>query len=284
MRLKLLKVILLLSVAWSGIGVIRSSIWEGSFEIMVLDGCVLLSSLVLWFGLKRGWHIDGIINWYGVLCLLGFIAYWKYLSGFDGPMTYIYFSFVIIFSGLMKASPRLLFVGLLTVVCIVLTLDRNSQALMVIRPGVFTYPVYIDYLFNVCIVLAGIYFIKSNFDRDRKEQQKNSEKLQAINDELDVKHELLLHQQRQIEEIHSNLENMVSDSTTELVIKHQRLSTHAYDNAHIVRGPLSNIMALAGMLDHEQLINQKMLNDIKNGADDLDRVIQKINDVLQSEY
>lgn len=224
----------------------------------------------------------------GIYCLSWlplFVLFWKYNGGMDGSFSYAYFSILVIFLGLLKTKLRLFMVLVLCLTNIILTLDANSEILITISfsDGIMQ-SIAFDYFFHSLVVAAIVVFIKVSFDKEREKIETHNMNLDRINEELSMKNEQLTNQRHQIKRIQNNLEEMVHEHTVELENKNQALQEYAYDNAHIVRRPLSNILSLLDILNvdtTERNSSQAQLKMIKKNANQLDEVVLKINTILK---
>lgn len=89
----------------------------------------------------------------------------------------------------------------------------------------------------------------------------------------------------EIRQINENLENMVMDRSLKVIEQNKKLKDFAYFNSHQVRAPLARILALSDLWQDELGENERkiVLSEIVKSAQELDRVVGKINTILQEE-
>ena len=114
--------------------------------------------------------------------------------------------------------------------------------------------------------------------------------------ELSDRNQELLHQQEIIEELNhqliqynEGLEGEVAERTKEitkvnkrLVQQNSSLEQFASIVSHKLRGPISRILGLIGILDNKNLTNHnnQCLDHLEQSAEDLDTVIKDLNETL----
>lgn len=116
--------------------------------------------------------------------------------------------------------------------------------------------------------LVRIYFLK----------QKNENKLITLNKQIEEKN-------IKIEGINENLEKLVTERTNVIQAQNRRLKEYAFMNSHNIRGPLSRIMGLIGLMqeDNHQITQREMAEMLKNSAKEMDEVIIDVNKQLEDE-
>ncbi len=86
---------------------------------------------------------------------------------------------------------------------------------------------------------------------------------------------------REIAHINEGLEERVKQRTEELEIQNKRLVEYAFINSHLLRGPLSRILGLINLMEHDKTMKQsEMLDLLRKSGDELDHVIGKISNAL----
>lgn len=280
---RLFKIVLISSVIFWFLGVVKDIWFDADQAIVILDTISCLIALIILLGLYRGASPNNMANWFCLTWLPMYVLYWKYLGGVEGSATYIYFTICVIFLGILSGKARLYMIVSLCLINIVLTLDSEQEVLLNIDTTEnLINPLSFNYLFNSAIVAAVVMFIKVRFDQERIDIEGQNIKLNKVNTELQLKNELLSNQQEQIRHIQNNLEELVHERTLELENRNKELEAYAYDNAHVVRRPLSNILSLLEILNKEDRegVSKDQLEEIKEKASGLDEVVRKINMIL----
>lgn len=274
---------LVTSIVFWFLGMIKGWWFSGDQSILILDTISFVIAVMILFALNRGIRPDVLANLYCLSWLPMFILYWKYYNGIEGSMTYVFFTVLVIFLGLLQGRARMFMTIGFSLINLMLTLDAEAEILLTIAPSEnLINPLSLNYLVNSIMVAAIVVFIKVQFDNERKNIEIQNQYLDRINDELSLKNEMLSNQQLQIKAIQNNLEELVHERTVELENRNKELEAYAYDNAHVVRRPLSNILSLLEILNQENLegASKSQIMEIKKKASDLDEVVQKINMIL----
>ena len=96
-----------------------------------------------------------------------------------------------------------------------------------------------------------------------------------MNEELTKKSQELEAYNKEIRLIKTNLAGAISKRTESLEKENQKDIEYTFINAHLVRAPITNIIALAEILDE-----YPGMEDMKKEVAELDEVVKKIGDVL----
>lgn len=282
---RLFEIVSVISMVFWTIRVISAVVTESMNYRVATEGGALLITVLLWVRLRKGINLSVLTKIYCALLIPVFIVNWRYSGGMQGPYAYAYFSIIVVYLGILQAKFRVLMVLLLCLLNTILTLDGTSGILLNIVPVDSQRATLAwSYLMHSSMVAAIVVFIKIRFDKERENIEAQNSALDRVNQELFLKHELLSNQQRQIKLIQNNLEELVHERTIELENKNKELQSYAYDNAHIVRRPLSNILSLLDLIKNEsdqKESGQFQLKYIKKNALELDKVVRKINMILR---
>lgn len=285
-RYKMFKVVLLLSIPFWFFGGIKGLVLDGRSELIYLDMTFFFIALISFLIIQYSKYFDLATIVFCSSWLIGFVLYWKYQGGLFGPFSYAYFSLLVVFLGILPKPFKVGFVVTLCITCAVLSIDSENEDLIkvVSVEDSLINPLALDYTINAIILGIVSIYLKKSYDQKRQHLEKHNKNLNEINLELTVKRQQLVIQQKEIQRIKTNLEQLVGEHTTMLEEKNKQLADYAYDNAHIVRAPLSNIL---GILDILKLRNANtkgilaQLDSIRKNALQLDRVVRKINLILK---
>ncbi len=110
-------------------------------------------------------------------------------------------------------------------------------------------------------------------------------KLRVSRSKLKAALEKIEAQAHELATLNSELADKVKLQTRHLEQAIEKLRKHAYLNSHDVRRPLANILGLVSLLDREDLSNpenNRLLDLIEQSALQLDEVIHKINEVVDT--
>lgn len=281
---KLLKVALLFGGALLFLNIIKTLWVGGDAVIMKIDSVACIITVLAMGAWGRGANFKLVALLYCLSWVPLYVMYWKFYGGIHGAFSYVYFSLLVLFIGVLEGRTRLYMILALCLTNVILTLDSEAEILITVsNPQNLINPLAASYFVNSVIVAWVIIYIKSKFDEEREHIEANNRRLDLVNKELSMKHELLTNQQRQIKRIQNNLEELVHERTIELENRNKELEDYAYDNAHVVRRPLSNILSLLEILEQEKGdgADEPQLKNIQKQATALDEVVQKINSILK---
>jgi hypothetical protein len=112
------------------------------------------------------------------------------------------------------------------------------------------------------------------------ERRAFQEEIKRQKEEIEKQNELLRRQQEEILEMNRRLEALVQERTRRLEIQNKQLAEYAFVNAHLLRGPLCNILGIIHILEQEE--NQKpeqlaiWLPLLREASNRLDEIVKKI--------
>jgi len=88
-------------------------------------------------------------------------------------------------------------------------------------------------------------------------------------------------QNKEIAHINEGLEERVKQRTEELEIQNKRLAEYAFINSHLLRGPLSRILGLINLMEHDKTMKEgEILGLLRKSGEELDQVVSKINTAI----
>lgn len=110
-----------------------------------------------------------------------------------------------------------------------------------------------------------------------RSKQKSNQTLRKLNEEI-------IQQKRAIEEINQNLDKKVKTRTLELEQRNQQLIEYGLYNAHQIRGPLTNILGLIGLMKKHKPDSDTfpiIQKNLETSAKTLDKMVKEMNDILE---
>lgn len=255
-----------------------------AFHLILSSGLFLvsLSSLVFWKVSSR-YIIIILVN--AAVWTLAFTLYWIETNGVYSAPAYVFFVLIIVFIITLPKPYGYYYTILMSVICIVLTLlvpTGEGQQGFQISEDLY-YVLTIQFLISLLVIVISLYFLKTNFDKEREKNQESNETLIQLTAELEKKKKELLVKRQKIEDLKKNLEHLVHERTLQLEEKNEQLSQYAYDNAHILRGALCNILAIISLIKKEQNDTQTMqkVDKLNQKAVDLDNLVYQVNNLLK---
>lgn len=129
---------------------------------------------------------------------------------------------------------------------------------------------------GIAVILLLISIIAFLFYNQIKKQNRANRLLKEKNKEIKEK-------ALELEILNNNLEEIVEERTSVIQKKDVSLKAYSFLNAHIVRGPLANILGLSKLLqeDGDPIEKQEMLNHLHYSANKLDDVLADIKTRLE---
>ncbi|MGL1887074.1 MAG: hypothetical protein OCD76_11230 [Reichenbachiella sp.] len=218
---------------------------------------------------------------FALLQILAFVAIWLLDGGIQGPASTLYFTLAVVFIVVLPETYKLAIVIFLCL--ILLFLSQFFSAGLGGSNFIFEW-LWIDYILNSVVIGVTLVYFKEGLDGERKLLFKYNNHIADVAFELVGKKEELVNQRTKIEDMTSNLEDMIVVSTYELALKNKELSKCAFDNAHILRAPLSNILGMIEVLKLEMTGGKgdsEELFELQNKAEKLDEMVKKINEILK---
>lgn len=108
--------------------------------------------------------------------------------------------------------------------------------------------------------------------------------IQQQKEELENQNEELKQIQEELTLINESLENRVKQRTFDLQKSNETLSEYAFINAHLLRAPLCRIQGLVNLLfmENHSTSAVELLNHMDRASDELEKVINTINEVLDN--
>lgn len=264
---------------------IAVSMYTGDTSLVIEDSIMFIITFLFLYLVRIKRYFDWLRTIYCLVLVIGYFYYWKQIGGIHGPVTYAYFALITIFVIILPFRFRSMLTILLGTVAIVLALDSERSFLIAIDPMADWTRDSIPYLYVMgsSAVAILVVTLKWNFDKEKRSLEKNNAHLDQVNSELAIKIHDLMVQKEEIESIKENLELFVTERTMRLEHRHERLEEYAYNNAHVVRRYLSNIIGLLDVIELENLehqIDPEVLKQIRESALELDRLIRQVNSIL----
>ena len=284
-KVRFFKVFLYVVLVLMGLEMMRSLLTSTLKELIWVHVGVIVATfitLILLNTYKK--YVLGSI-FYGVFWLVVFTIYWLLTFGVDGANSYLFFA-LLVASALIQ--PQWFYNWYAFVLC----------ALCLLLSAYFTHGLFIPehaseevrnfsqafyYLLHSLVIGVIMVLLKFRFEGERRAYQRAHRKLGLINEELVKKRSELRDQKNEVSMKKENLEKNVSLRTSELNKRNQELSKHAYNNAHIIRSPLSNIQGILSLLTSNKDLcteKKKQLNELLSKVDKLDAVVRKVNRIL----
>ena len=280
-----LKICLYVAISATAFQLIVSILeFPGVFHVAVSSTLLIISviSIILWEDSSR---YDLIVLVNATVWALAFILYWLGANGIFSAPAYFFFVLVIVFLIVLPKPYGYYYTVALCLICLILTrfvptgIKNNYSG---INEGL-NYVLATQYLISLFMIIISLYFLKSNFDKERKRNEQSNQTLLKLTDELKAKKNELLIKREKIEKLKTNLEEMVHERTIQLEEKNEQLSQYAYDNAHILRGALCNILAIATLTMKEQKDSSSLgaVERLNRKATELDKLVYQVNDLLK---
>ncbi len=139
----------------------------------------------------------------------------------------------------------------------------------------------------VATLLAAIYYKSLVQNRSAKNTLMTLNKqVQEQNEEITSQADELIKANQEIASININLESLVNEKTSKIIVQNEKLIQYAYHNAHKVRGPLARILGLVNLVRSGAISKDEtefILLEIDNASKELDSVIKEINNLLKEE-
>lgn len=141
-------------------------------------------------------------------------------------------------------------------------------------------------LVSILLVLLAVVWYRASVRYKRISSslfQRNIEVNQQ-KEEIETQAEELRKANLKISQINESLEEKVKERTAELEQQNKQLAEYAFINAHLLRGPLANIMGIVGLLEDSPRdeSEQELVEILRTSTDKLNEVVHKINKAVQT--
>ena len=275
---KVFRYLMLLSIVYWFFGSIKAWVLASDETIVFLDAVNGLTAFVLLILYRKGLNYQALATGYALYWCPMLYLYMVNMGGLDGPFSYAFFPIMIFTIILVENPMRLIVVVILAAIVILVALRfplANQETVTII-------PIFVNYIFVAFLISFLLGYMKRNYDLARYKIIEQNHEMNLLNENLDSKRRQLIDQKTLIVNIQNNLEILIKDRTQEQELKRVQLEEYAYDNAHIVRGPLTNILSLVELLEKEGNADiQSNLTQVKKAALELDQQVQRINEILR---
>lgn len=142
-------------------------------------------------------------------------------------------------------------------------------------------------IINIGVALGILLFGVMSFVLYKQREQKNEANymLKLRNEEVSRQKEELEEKADELRDLNLNLEKKVEQRTKVINKKNEKLREYAFMNAHNVRGPLTNILSLADLLNSSKMEREQeeLIHHLHSSAEKLDTVIHDIKTNLENE-
>jgi tetratricopeptide (TPR) repeat protein len=127
---------------------------------------------------------------------------------------------------------------------------------------------------SVSLLLAGIFAWFLYQQRRRIAFQKDAIEMQAV---------ALLKLNEELQQLNKNLEERISERTSQLTIQNQRLTEYTFINAHKLRAPVASILGLINLV-HQVSPEEReaILGHLKTCGEQLDSIIREVSRNLEA--
>ncbi|WP_422359369.1 hypothetical protein [Reichenbachiella sp.] len=257
--------------------------FPGAFHVCLSSALFIISivSMALW---KNPNRYEFIVLLNASCWTIAYIMYWIGASGIHSAPAYVFFVLVIVFLIVLPKPYGYYYTVALCITCLMLTsfIPTGMNGQVLINDNLH-YVLATQYLISLAMIIISLYFLKSNFDKERENNEQSNQTLIKLTAELVAKKKELLVKKEKTESLKKNLEQLVYDRTLQLEEKNEQLSQYAYDNAHILRGALCNILAIANLIQREQKDKKakKAVERLNQKAMDLDQLVYQVNNLLK---
>lgn len=266
--------------------IMRNVVLEVSGYYLTADFLFLMGTVAILYSLRFKNIINELKLIYCIGWVIGFVYYWHSLGGLNGPMTYVFFTVTVVFIGFIPNNFKEVFAVILCGTALLLAWDYDKGSLVSVLPlsSEAKQLLGIDYVLNSVIIVTTGILLKNKFDGERKYIERQNKELIVINGKIQQRNEELRLQSLKIEGMKNNLESIIKERTVELEKRHQLLEKYAYENAHLVRKPLTNIQGLLNVFEIEQSMHNIPVDNIytlRKNIFQLDNITKKINSTVQ---
>ena len=284
-KIRFFRISLFVILFFLGFEVVRSLVTAALYDLVLVHiGMIGLTIITIIALIMYQKYLSAAII-YGLGWLIAFVFYWLLTFGADGANSYMFFALLVTSAVILPQPLYPFYAFLLCTVCLYLSLyfTKGWTIPEYAAESTRNFSLAFYYLLHSAITGFTVVLLKFKFEKERYAFLKAKEELDQVNDELTKKGYELQEQKSVVASLQENLEDNVKQRTIELDEKNNQLSQHAYNNAHIIRGPLSNIQGILSLLNAENNFGaekKRQLSELCNKVNQLDSVVKKVNRIL----
>ena len=243
-------------------------------EYLLLDSSLLVICGILFYLRKFPRLRPLLMNVFIVLTIVAFVYYWMTSAGIRGGGAYIFPVLSVVVISMSRGAYRLIFPGILVSLVFVFTSDMFPSS------GEIQYPnLLFEFFLNLIIIALLLIVFKLAIDRECTNLEVQNQQNDELNKELMIKSAELEDYNKEIKLIQQNLEILVERRTEQLHNENKKDLEYSFINAHLVRAPIANILAITQHLKNDN----PALEELEKNANALDSTVRKIGKILSSE-
>lgn len=143
-------------------------------------------------------------------------------------------------------------------------------------------------MITVLLILGALIVIYRNWKKRQALSQQLLEKnnlLELQNDVIVQKSEELSIANKKLAHINENLDHLIKEKTSQLVLKNKKLIDYSFLNAHALRGPLARILGLVNLIRMQKQDSEttRLIEMLEVSSKELDTVVHKINKIVEND-
>ncbi|NQZ79173.1 MAG: hypothetical protein HRT61_24095, partial [Ekhidna sp.] len=245
-----------------------------SLSVFVINTALLVSIIyLLWLSASRKLRRSHI---FGFSFILGFCfaLFWPASTGLSGAGAYVLQSLIIVLLLINRGRAKILFAGFALLMIGIAGFADIEYTGRIVYSSQLT-----SFIMNMIVIALIMNIFKVALDREQSKLLFRIEKLNRINEEISRKNEALEKNQQEIKRIQTDLQQIIEDRTEDIEKENARLIEYAFINAHLVRAPLANMLALGELINSED----SKFKSLKKSIQKLDRIVRRIGGVLSIE-
>ncbi len=245
-----------------------------SWIIGIINSFLVLTIIYLLWQSIKGTLTKTHIFVFSLMLAVGFALFWPSSTGLSGAGAYVLQSLIVVLLLVNTGKAKTFFaIFLLIMVLIAGFIDIEYKGRIVYSSQL------ISFTLNTLVIALVMNLFKIALDRERKKLLFRINKLNKTNQEIQEQNDALEKNQEEIKRIQTHLQQIIQDRTQEIERENERIIEYAFINAHLVRAPLANMLALGELMDHED----PKLRKLKNKMENLDETVRKIGGILSIE-
>lgn len=216
-----------------------------------------------------------------LLMLPLFSFFWMQYGGINGSVPYFFILYFLLATVSSSGVTGLIAVGSGIVMLTLLLVKPTLFSQRLINFPLEETQLAIDFFVTCVLLTVFTLYVRKKFDHYRSQAEQRNSQLERIALTLTAQHEILVHEQAEIESINNNLEQLIRERTRQIEDTNKALSEYAFINAHMLRAPLSRIIGLSDLMERDAVNgSKKKIVEIKELAGSMDNVVRKITDAL----
>jgi signal transduction histidine kinase len=263
---------LAVATPYFGINIVFDLWYRSQIEYLLLDISLLVVCSIFFYLQRYPRLRPKLMNIFSSLIIIALVYYWMTSAGIRGGAAYIFPVLSVLIISISRGVYQYFYLALLIALVFILTSE-----LLPISGEILYLNLLFEFFLNLIILGLLLIIFKLALDRERSDLETQNQQIDKLNLEMSTKSAELEDYNKEIKLIQQNLEILVNKRTEQLHEENKKDLEYSFINAHLVRAPITNILAIT------QHLKDPKLKELEKRALALDDTVRKIGRILSEE-